>query len=259
MDQARTKIYFASDIHLGSNFFEDTHVVEKRFVRWLDQIKKDAKALYLLGDVFDYWFEYKYVVPKGFSRFLGKIAEMTDSGIEVHFFTGNHDIWAFGYLPAEVGVILHTKEFITDIYGKKFFLAHGDGLGDNSRSFRLIRSIFHNRICQKLYSGIHPRWSTAFAHRWSKYSRKEGLAAGAPDYMGEDKEHLVLFSKRYLTTDASIDYFIFGHRHIMLDLMLNKKSRVIILGDWLQFFSYAVMDADGVIELNVFEEADSVS
>lgn len=257
MEQQRTKIYFASDIHLGSNFFEDTRVVERRFVRWLDSIKHDAKALYLLGDIFDYWFEYKYVVPKGFTRFLGKIAELTDSGVEVHFFTGNHDIWAFDYLPEESGVILHTGEFITEIYGKKLFLAHGDGLGDESRSFRLIRSVFHNRLCQRLYACIHPRWTTAFAHRWSRYSREEGLADTIPGYMGEDKEYLVLFSKQYLKEHSDIDYFVYGHRHIMLDLMLNKKSRMLILGDWLQFFSYAVMDEEGYMELTVFEEEHS--
>lgn len=254
MRQQRSNIYFASDIHLGSNFFEDTRLVEKRFVRWLDCIKGDAKVLYLLGDIFDYWFEYKHVVPKGFTRFLGKIAELTDSGVEVHFFIGNHDIWMFDYLPEESGVILHTDKFITDIYGKKLFLAHGDGLGDTSFLFRLIRSVFRNRFCQWLYASIHPRWSMAFAHRWSRLSREEGLAGGIPGYMGEDRECLVLFTKQYLQTHPEIDYFVFGHRHIMLDLMLNKKSRMLILGDWLQFFSYAVLDESGSMKLAVFED-----
>lgn len=254
MEQQRSRVYFASDIHLGSSFFEDTRIVEKRFVRWLDSIKDDARALYLLGDVFDYWFEYKHVVPRGFTRFLGKIAELSDSGVEVHFFTGNHDIWYFGYLTEELGVILHTEECITEIYGKKLFLAHGDGLGDESFTFRLIRSVFHNKVCQKMYSWIHPRWSTAFAHRWSSYSRKEGLEMGASDYLGEDREHLVLFAKQYLKEHPDIDYFVFGHRHIVLDLMLNKRSRVLILGDWLQFYSYAVLNEAGEMELNVFEE-----
>ena len=250
---SRTKIYFASDIHLGSDFFEDTRVVEKRFIRWLESIRPDAKALFLLGDVFDYWFEYKYVVPKGFTRFLGKIAEMTDEGIEVHFFVGNHDIWAFDYLPKETGIILHTRECITEIYGKKLFLAHGDGLGDDSKSFRLIRSVFHNKVCQKMYSWIHPRWSIAFAHRWSRHSRKEGLSEITPGYLGEDKEHLVQFAKQYLRQNSDIDFFVFGHRHIMLDLMINKQSRVLILGDWLQHFSYAVLNEAGEMELTVFE------
>lgn len=205
-----------------------------------------------MGDIFDYWFEYKYVVPKGFTRFLGKIAEMTDSGIEVHFFTGNHDIWLSDYLPKETGVILHKKEYITEIYGKTFFLAHGDGLGDESISFRLIRSIFHNKICQRMYAWIHPRWSTAFAHRWSKYSRKGGLKKFMSSYMGEDKEYLVKFAKQYIQRDPTIDFFVFGHRHILLDLMLNKKSRILIIGDWLQQFSYAVLDEIGNINLEIF-------
>ncbi len=248
----RTKIYFASDIHLGSNFFEDTRITEKRFVQWLDSIMPDAKALYLLGDVFDYWFEYKYVVPKGFVRFLGKIAEMTDHGIEVHFFIGNHDIWAFDYLPKEIGVILHKEVYLTEIHGKKFYLAHGDGLGDNSRSFKLIRSIFHSKICQKMYAAIHPRWTFAFAHRWSGYSRKEGLDAGDAGYLGEDKEYLVKFAKQQILKMPDIDFFIFGHRHIMLDLMLNKKTRLLIIGDWLQHYSYAVLDETGNISLEQF-------
>jgi UDP-2,3-diacylglucosamine hydrolase len=248
----RTKIYFASDVHLGSDFYENTRIVEKRFVSWLESIRQDAKTLYLLGDIFDYWFEYKHVVPKGFTRFLGKIAEMTDSGIEVHFFTGNHDIWLYDYLPEEIGVILHKKEYITEIYGKTFFLAHGDGLGDESISFRLIRSIFHNKICQRMYAWIHPRWSTAFAHKWSKYSRKEGLEKFVSSYMGEDKEYLVKFAKQYIQRDPSIDFFVFGHRHILLDLMLNRKSRVLIIGDWLQQFSYAVLDETGDISLEIF-------
>jgi UDP-2,3-diacylglucosamine hydrolase len=244
----KTKIYFASDAHLGSDFYEDARIAEKRFVRWLESIRHDAAAVYLLGDIFDYWFEYKYVVPKGFTRFLGKIAEMTDSGIKVHFFTGNHDVWLYDYLPEEIGVILHKKEYITEIYGKKLFLAHGDGLGDESKSFRLIRSLFHSRICQVMYAWIHPRWSTAFAHRWSKHSRKEGMRIYT-DYLGEDREYLVKFSKQYLQCDPSIDYFIFGHRHILLDLLLNKKSRMLIIGDWMQFFSYAILDETGNISL----------
>ncbi len=248
----RTSIYFASDIHLGSNFYEDTTIVEKRFVRWLDSIRKDAKALYLLGDIFDYWFEYKYVVPKGFTRFLGKIAEMTDEGIEVHFFTGNHDVWFFDYLPKEIGVILHTKEYITELYGKKIFMAHGDACGDNTISFRFIYSAFHNKCCQRVYSWIHPRWSTAFAHRWSKHSRIQGLRLDAT-YMGEDKEQLVKFAKQYIQQDPEVDYFIFGHRHIMLDLRLSKKSRILIIGDWLRFFSYAKLSENGEVSLEVFE------
>ena len=249
----RNKIYFASDAHLGSDVFENPFSVEKRFVKWLESIKSDAKVLYLLGDVFDFWFEYKYVVPRGFTRFLGKIAEMSDMGIEVHFFIGNHDIWISDYLEKETGVIIHKKPYIVEIDGKKFFLAHGDGLGDNSKSFKLIRYIFHNKLCQVLFASMHPRWGIGLAHAWSKSSRKKGLEKSA--YFGEDKEHLVLFSKKYLEQDSEIDYFIFGHRHIMLDLMLTKKSRMLIIGDWIQYHSYAVFDGEN-LTLEQFETSE---
>ncbi|MDR1720502.1 MAG: UDP-2,3-diacylglucosamine diphosphatase [Dysgonamonadaceae bacterium] len=246
------KIYFASDMHFGSDAFEDPSITEKRFVRWLDVIKHDAGALYLLGDVFDFWYEYKYVIPRGFTRFLGKIAEMSDSGIEIHFFTGNHDVWIYDYLPSELGITLHKEPFLTELNGKKCYLAHGDGLGDHSRSFHFIRRIFHNKICQVLFSAIHPRWGIAFARIWSRYSRKTGLL-NPEDYLGEDREYLVLFAKEYLKHHPEINYFIFGHRHILLDLSLSHESRVLILGDWLNYFSYAVLDGEQM-SLEQFEE-----
>ena len=238
-------------MHFGSDVFGDPLENERRFVRWLDSIKDDAKVLYLLGDVFDFWYEYKYVVPRGFTRVLGKIAEMTDSGIEVHFFIGNHDIWVFDYLPQETGMIIHKEPLLTEIDGKKFYLAHGDGLGDDSRSFKLIRKIFHSRICQILFSTIHPRWSFGFAHAWSKHSRKTGLTNPAP-YFGEEKEHLVVYAKEFIKQHPDIDYLIFGHRHILLDLMLSRSSRMMIIGDWLQYFSYAVFDGEE-LSLEQFE------
>ncbi len=248
----KKKVYFASDMHLGSDVFEAPSVVEKRFVRWLNTIKNDAQSLYLLGDIFDFWYEYKYVIPKGFIRFLGKISEMTDAGIEVHFFIGNHDIWVYDYLPLEIGVIVHKAPITEEINGKTFYLAHGDGLGDNSQSFKLIRGLFHNKVCQKLFGSIHPRWAFAFAHAWSKHSRKTGLANPA-GYFGEENEHLVLYAKQYIIQHPETDYLIFGHRHIMLDLMLSHKSRMMIIGDWLQYFSYAVFDGES-LSLEQFEE-----
>lgn len=241
----KNKIYFASDLHLGSDCFEDPIITEKRFVGWLDYIKEDAQRLYLLGDIFDFWFEYKHVVSKGFSRFLGKIAEMTDAGIEVHFFIGNHDIWMYDYLPKEIGVIIHREALIVEICGKKCYLAHGDGMGDNSKKLHLMRKIFHNSWCRKMFASIHPRWGMGFGQAWSLHNRKKGTKVPVP-YLGEDKEHLVCYAKQYLQQDPSIDFFVFGHRHIPLDLMLSKKSRVIILGDWLQLFSYALMDEHGL-------------
>ena len=238
---AKDKTYFVSDMHFGSDIFDSSLKREKRFVRWLDSIKAEAKTLYLLGDIFDFWFEYRKAVPHGFTRFLGKIAEMSDAGTEIHYFTGNHDIWVYDYLPQEIGVILHKKPLVTEISGKTFYLAHGDGLGDKSHSFKLIRWVFHNRLCQKLFRLIHPDMGIGLAQIWAKSSRMKELSNPAP-YFGEDKEHLVLYAKEYIQAHPHIDYLIFGHRHILLDFMLNKKSRMMIIGDWLQYFSYAVFD-----------------
>ncbi|MDR1518498.1 MAG: UDP-2,3-diacylglucosamine diphosphatase [Dysgonamonadaceae bacterium] len=246
----RDKIYFVSDAHLGSKFHADSRESERKLCRWLDLVKADAKTVYLLGDMFDYWFEYRHVVPRGFTRFLGKLSELSDAGVEVNFFTGNHDIWVSDYLQAECGVRVFRQPLVKDFNGKKFFLAHGDGLGDKSLSFRFLRSIFHNRFLQKAFAGIHPRWTIPLAHTWSNHSRLNG---GVADYLGEDQEHLLLFAKKQLEVAPNINYFIFGHRHIMLDLPVAAQSRVIILGDWIRYFSYAVFDGADVKPLQ-FEE-----
>jgi len=237
----KDKIYFISDMHLGSPVFGDAREREKRLVCWLDSIKEEANVLYLLGDIFDFWFEYKYSVPRGFTRFLGKLAELSDAGVEIHYFTGNHDIWVYDYLPGEIGLVLHKKPFITEIAGKTFYLAHGDGLGDYSHSFKLIRWIFHNRICQILYRLLHPDFGIKLGNTWANHSRRKEFNNPLP-YFGEDKEQLVLYAKSYIQAHPEIDYFIFGHRHILLDLMLTPKTRMMIIGDWLQHFSYAVFD-----------------
>ena len=235
-------IYFLSDAHLGSWAIDHRRMQERRLVRFLDSIKEKAAAVYLLGDMFDFWYEYKYVVPKGYTRFLGKLSELTDMGVEVHFFTGNHDIWAYDYLERECGVILHKQPQTIELYGKIFYLAHGDGLGDPSKSFKLIRGIFHHQVCQWLFSGLHPRWGLWFGQAWAKHSRLKHEAEGVPPYMGEDKEHLVLYTKKYIQYHPNVDYFIYGHRHIELDLQLTKKARVLILGDWISQFTYVVWD-----------------
>lgn len=241
-------IYFLSDAHLGSWAIEHRRMQERRLVRFLDSIKEKAAAVYLLGDMFDFWYEYKYVVPKGFTRFLGKLSELTDMGVEVHYFTGNHDIWAYDYLAEECGVILHKQPQTIELYGKIFYLAHGDGLGDPNKSFKVIRSIFHNKTCQWLFSGLHPRWGMWFGLTWAKHSRmKHGMGGDPPDYMGDDKEHLILYTKKYIQYHSNVDYFIYGHRHIEVDKQLTKKARVIILGDWISQFSYVVYDGEHLL------------
>lgn len=247
-------LYFLSDMHLGSRTFEHPLDVERRVVRFLDSIKDDCAELFLVGDVIDYWFEYKYVVPRGFTRFLGKLGEFHDAGIPVHWWTGNHDIWIFDYIPQETGAVIHRTGEELSLRGKRLYIAHGDGLGCDSAALKFMGRFFRNRTCQRLYAMIHPRWTTAFAYRWSAHSRLTG--GDFPEFQGEAKEPLVTFAKAYLKEHKDIDYFIFGHRHIMLDLMLSRQTRMLILGDWIQHFSYAVMDEAGEIELCQFEPDD---
>lgn len=257
MEITRKKIYFASDAHLGARFHTDPLAVEKKLVRWLDSIREEASAIWFLGDMFDYWYEYKYVVPKGHVRFLGKLAELADQGVEIHIFIGNHDIWMFDYLPAEIGAVVHREPLTVDLLGKRFFLAHGDEVDYRSKAFRFLRALFRNKFCQWLYGGIHPRWTFGFALGWSLSSRKSGLRKEgepqSPDYKGEGSEYLIQFAKDYLKIHPDIHFFIFGHRHLMLDLMLSRTSRILIAGDWMQYFSYIEWDGENLF-LHQFEE-----
>jgi UDP-2,3-diacylglucosamine hydrolase len=235
-------VYFLSDAHLGSLALKHRRTQERRLVRFLDSIKDKAAAIYLLGDMFDFWDEYKYVVPKGFTRFLGKLSELTDMGVEVHFFTGNHDLWTYGYLEEECGVILHRKPLTVELYGKEFYLAHGDGLGDPDPMFKMLRKVFHNRLCQRMLNFMHPWWGMQLGLNWAKHSRLKRADGKEAPYMGEEKEYLVQWTKAYMQQHPNIDYFIYGHRHIELDLSLGHKSRMLILGDWIWQFTYVVFD-----------------
>lgn len=246
-------IYFLSDAHLGSLAIEHGRTQERRLANFLDKIKDDAAAIYLLGDMFDFWYEFKYVVPKGFTRFLGKLSELTDRGVEVHYFVGNHDLWCGDYLEKECGVVLHREPLTCELYGKEFYLAHGDGLGDPDKGFRMLRMMFRSATLQRMFSALHPRWSVWLGLNWAKHSRLKRVDGKEPDYMGEDKECLVLYAKDYLKSHPNINYFIFGHRHIELDLKLAASSRVIILGDWIRYFSYAVFDGENLFFENFVE------
>lgn len=250
-------IYFLSDAHLGSRAIEHSRTQERRLVNFLDSIKDKAAAVYLLGDMFDFWYEYKYVVPKGYTRFLGKISELTDMGVEVHFFIGNHDIWCIDYFEKECGMIIHRNPVTCEIYGKEFYLAHGDGLGDIDPKFKMLRGMFHSTTLRTLFSCIHPRWSMNFGLEWAKHSRLKRENGKEPDYQGEAFEPLVIFSKKYLAVHPDINYFIYGHRHIMLNLMLSKTASMLILGDWINQFSYAVFDGENMF-LEQFIEGESV-
>ena len=247
------KVYFLSDAHLGSRGIEHGRMQERRLVNFLDSIKNKTAAIYLLGDMFDFWYEFKLVVPKGYTRFLGKISELTDMGVEVHFFIGNHDIWCGDYLEKECGMILHREPYTCEIFGKEFFMAHGDGLGDTDRSFKLLRAMFHSHFLQVLFSSLHPRWSVDMGLEWAKHSRLKREGGKEPPYMGEDKEFLVLYSKYYLQTHPNINFFLYGHRHIELDLMITHSARVLILGDWITHFTYAEFDGERLTLNNYIE------
>ena len=237
-------IYFISDAHLGSRIVTNPREHEMRLVNWLDKVKKDAEAIFMLGDMFDFWFEYKTVMPKGYVRFLGKLAELVDSGIEIHFFTGNHDIWTFGYLENEVGLIVHHKPQTFELKGKKFYLAHGDGLYTEEKGFGLIRKIFHSRTCQKLFRLLPPEIGQNFGYAWSESNRKKIMHLDNK-FQGDENETLVAFAKKY-SENHEVDYMIFGHRHIELNLELKNKSRVVILGDFIGIFSYGVFDGENL-------------
>jgi len=244
------KIYFASDFHLGVPTYEKSFEREKRIVRWLDEVKQDAQEIYLMGDLFDFWFEYRQVVPKGYVRLLGKIAEITDSGIPITFFTGNHDMWMFDYFPKELGVTLYREPIVREYNGKTFFLGHGDGLGPGDNGYKFIKKVFANPVCQWLFARLHPNFAMGMAHYWSKKSR---LANGISDekFTGEENEWLIVYTKEVLKKQH-YDYFIFGHRHLPLDIDLGN-SRYINLGEWIKYNTYAVFDGIN-LELKRFDK-----
>ncbi len=235
------KLYFASDFHLGVPSYEDSLERERNIISWLDHIKQDAEEIFLMGDIFDFWFEYKHVVPKGYIRFLAKLAELTDSGIKLTIFKGNHDMWMFGYLTQELGARIVSNELVIQSGTKTFFLHHGDGLGPGDSKYKVLKRIFRSRFMQFLFSWIHPNIGMAIAGAWSRHSR---LASNEKEtFVSEEKEWLVSFSKDLLKS-AHYDYLIFGHRHLPLSIPLGDRSLYINLGEWINFNSYAVFDGE---------------
>jgi len=253
----KTKIYFASDFHLGIPDRESSLKREKILVRWLDKVSADATAIFLMGDVFDFWFEYKYVVPKGYVRLLGKIAEITDSGIPVHLFRGNHDVWAFDYLNKELGVHLHRNAYVYEFEGKKLFLAHGDGLGPGDEGYKFLKKVFEFKPNQFLFRWLHPDLGARMGLYFSRQSRlanisKEGKKETA---ISTESEMLFQYAKRKAEELPDVDYFIFGHRHIPMQEKVSEKAELIILGDWIIHFSYGIFE-DGKMRLEYFKDED---
>ncbi|MGD1947345.1 MAG: UDP-2,3-diacylglucosamine diphosphatase [Croceivirga sp.] len=238
--QEGKKVYFASDNHLGAPTFKESLPRERKFVAWLDSIKTDASAIFLMGDLFDFWMEYKTVVPKGFTRTLGKLAELTDAGIPITYFVGNHDLWMNGYFEEELNIPVHHKPQQYDINGVTFFIGHGDGLGPNDKGFKRMKKVFTNPFCQWLFRWLHPDIGVRLAQHLSVNNK---IISGDSDakFLGEDDEWLVQYCKRKLEQEHH-DYFIFGHRHLPMEIDLNGTSRYTNLGDWITYFTYAVFD-----------------
>ena len=243
-------IYFASDFHLGVDARLSSVERERQIVRWLDQIAPDAEELFLVGDLFDFWFEYKYVVPKGYVRLLGKLAQWRDAGIPIHVFTGNHDMWMFQYFEEELGIPVHREPVRREWGGKQFLIGHGDGLGPGDYGYKVLKKVFRSPLAQWLFARLHPNFSFWMARFWSRQSRKSNPEQET--FLGEDKEWLLQYCEA-LSQNDPVDYFIFGHRHLPIDFQLkNSRSRYINLGEWLRFNSYAIFNGQE-LELRFFE------
>lgn len=249
------KIYFLSDFHLGAPNLAASLEREKRIVQFLDEIKNDASEIFIVGDLFDFWYEYRKVVPKGFTRILGKLAQLTDSGIKVHFYVGNHDMWMSGYFEEELNIPVYHEPKTFEWNNKKFYIGHGDGLGPGDHGYKFIKKIFRNRFCQWSFGVLPPAIGMGLA---DYFSRKSRAATGQTDehFLGEENEWLIIYSKDILQKQH-FDYFIFGHRHLPIDFSLSNDSRYINLGDWIRYCTYAVFDGESVLLKSWLPETES--
>ncbi|MFN3403741.1 MAG: UDP-2,3-diacylglucosamine diphosphatase [Cytophagaceae bacterium] len=240
---AGKKIYFASDFHLGVPNYEDSLIREKKIISWLSDAQKDAHAIFLLGDIFDFWFEYKHSIPKGFTRLLGKLAELSDSGINLFVFTGNHDMWLFDYFPKELNIPVFRTTMEMEINNFRFLIGHGDGLGPGDHSYKILKKFFNSKICQWLFRFIHPDIGIGIANYWSRSSRINNTKRDET-FMGE-KEFLYRFCMEQEKSQHR-HFYIFGHRHLPLDMKIGDSSRYINLGEWVNHQTYAVFDGKNV-------------
>ncbi|MGB0424553.1 MAG: UDP-2,3-diacylglucosamine diphosphatase, partial [Flavobacteriales bacterium] len=228
----------------GAPNYKDSLVREKKIVSWLEEISIDAHEIYLVGDIFDFWFEYKHAVPRGYTRLLGTLAKLSDQGISIKIFTGNHDMWIFDYLPEELGVELFREPISREWNGKKFYIGHGDGLGPGDHGYKFIKKVFASKLCQWLFARLHPNFGIGLANFWSRTSRKSGEEKDKV-FLGEDKEWLVIYCKEILEKEH-FDHFIFGHRHMALEIELTENSKYTNLGDWINHFTYGVFDGESM-------------
>jgi len=239
---AGKKVYFLSDFHLGTPNAAASLEREKKIVRFLDKIKEDAAQIFIVGDLFDFWYEYKTVVPKGYVRILGKLAELTDSGIPVLFFVGNHDMWMKDYFQKELNIPVYFEPAAFEYNGKQFLVGHGDGLGPGDHGYKFLKKVFRNPVCQWLFGILPPAVGVGVANHFSRKSRAKAVTAKTDDsFLGEDKEWLIIYCKEILQ-QKHYDYFVFGHRHLPINFNLTQSSLYINLGDWLKYDSYAVFN-----------------
>jgi UDP-2,3-diacylglucosamine hydrolase len=243
-EKSGKNIYFASDFHLGAPNYQKSLEREKAICTWLDSIKPSCEELFLVGDIFDFWFEYKNVIPKGFVRLQGKIAEFTDAGIPVHFFTGNHDMWIFDYIPKELGVQLYRKPITRTFGNKKFYIGHGDGLGPGDFKYKTLKNFFDSKICQWLFARFHPNFGIGLANYSSRSSRAK---TGKTDekFLGKEKEWLAIYCEEQDEINP-VDFYIFGHRHLPISIQIGEKARYMNIGDWLKYNTFAVFDGENL-------------
>jgi UDP-2,3-diacylglucosamine hydrolase len=249
-DLNHKKIYFASDFHLGVPDHASSLAREKKIVRWLESVRQDAHTIYLLGDIFDFWFEYKHTIPKGYIRLQGKLAELRDAGIPIVFFTGNHDMWMFDYFTKELDIPIYRDPQVLKVGDQKLLIGHGDGLGPGDKTYKVIKKFFNSRICQWLFARIHPNLGIGIANLWSRESRISNMKR-EEKYEGKEGEFLWVYCTER-EQQEHFDYYIFGHRHLVLDLPIGDKSRYINLGEWVHQSSYGVYDGK-TVTLKTFE------
>jgi UDP-2,3-diacylglucosamine hydrolase len=251
---AGNNTYFISDLHLGAKYMNNPIDRERCVCRFLDSIKDDAAELFLLGDILDYWYEYKYVVPRGYIRFLGKLAELADAGVKLTWVTGNHDVWLFDYLRDQLNMTVLKGHTVVETQGKRILISHGDDVGIQPAMYRFTRWCFHNRVCQWLYAAIHPRWTYPIATRWSNDNRTNRSPQTLAAISERAASRLVEFSSEHHSQHPEVEAYVFGHIHLARIYPGDTKPPVVLLGEWITLNSYVVLTPDGEFTLNYFEK-----
>lgn len=246
--------YFISDLHLGAQYIDDELQRERLVCRFLDSIKDDAAELFLLGDILDYWYEYKYVVPRGYIRFLGKLAELADAGVKLTWVTGNHDVWLFDYLRDQLNMTVLKGHTVVETQGKRILISHGDDVGVQPAMYRFTRWCFHNRVCQWLYASIHPRWTYPIATRWSNENRTSRSPQTLESIAERAASRLVEFSTDHHRQHPEVDAYVYGHIHLARVYPSDTMPPIILLGEWISLYSYVVLTPNGEFSLNFFEK-----